>query len=131
MSKILPASCQGGVVKIKNSPQDDAEILSEGVGASEGIALIDESQIFYLPKGSPDLKATLDNLVNVLTQISTGLEKTASALTKLDTNGFLIAADAGVPSDPIATADISGISSAKAQVDTIKSQLDTLKGNMR
>lgn len=147
MSKVLKATClQGQVMAGEPSlPLPGAVILSEGVGQSEGVAVLDETQAYYLANITPDLETTLEKLISALSQVKTGLDKAVaalgkaqSALTSLDTNGFLIAADAGVPSPPVAASDISGIAtessaitSAANQIETIKGELETLKGALR
>lgn len=131
MAKALAANCTAGVVTIDGIPLPSAEILSEGVGASQGVAVIDEETSFYVANTTPDLKTLLERLISVLEQITAGLDKAASALTTLDTTGFLIAADAGVPSGPVAASDISGISSASTQLVTLKTQIDALKGALK
>lgn len=131
MSKVLPATCTANVVTADDLALPGAVVLSEGIGPSEGFAVIDEDLKYYVAKTTPDLKTSLDKLVDVLTQVKTALDKTASALTALDTAGFLIAATSGVPSPPVAATDISGITSASTSIDTLKTQLTTLKGNLR
>ena len=117
MSKALEATCVAGVVTSEGVPVPDTTILSEGVAASEGLLILDEDKKTYIPKTSPDLKETLDKIVSVLGQIS-------SALSALDTAGFLISATMGVPSPPVAASEISAI-------DTLQSELEDLKDNLR
>lgn len=91
--------------------------MSEGVGQSAGVVVLDESRAYYLAKTSEDLKTTLDKVI-------AALGKVASAIQALDTNGFLIAADAGVPSGPVAAADI-------AEINTISGELNALKAALK
>lgn len=131
MSKILPATCVGGVVTADGIPLPGATIHSEGVAQSDGIAILDEDRADYIAKTTPDVKTLIEKMISVLDQVKAGLDKTADALTALDTAGFLIAADAGVPSPPVAGADITGITSASTQINTLKTELNTLKEALR
>jgi hypothetical protein len=133
MSKTLQASFNKitNAVEVAGTPVLNVTILSEGKENSEGAVVLDEYEAFYFAKTKPDLVQTLEKIIDALSQVSAALNKCASALTSLDTAGFLIAADAGVPGTPVATSDISEISSAQANIDTIKSDLTTLKGALR
>lgn len=149
MSKLLPASCVSGTVTIDALPAQTpplpalpvpaspalviplATIVGQGVGASTGFVLIDGENVYYIPNISGDLKTLLERTIDTLTQVKTGLDKVASALTTLDTTGFLIAADAGVPSPPVAASDISAITAAATQIDSIKAQMNTLNGALK
>jgi hypothetical protein len=116
MTKILEASCENQVVTVDDLPVDDTPILSEGVAASEGFTFLDGNKRVYIPKTSPDLKTTLTQLVDALDNIS-------SALSALDSAGFLIAATAGVPSPPVASGDISALNDAKTALNNLKDNL--------
>lgn len=128
MSKILAASCQSGVVSIDGVVLPDAEVLSEGVAASTGVAVLDEDTAFYLAKISPDLKSLIEQVVDVLTQVKTALDKTASALTTVDAKPV---GGTGSAPAPGAAADITAISAASTQIDTLKTNLNTFKGALR
>ncbi len=76
MSKMLEATCVGGVVTADNVPVA-ADILSEGVSQSEGILILDGDTAKYLAKTSPDLKTLIETMVTILNQtitILTGLD---------------------------------------------------------
>ncbi len=73
MSKALAATCTAGVVLVDGLPLPGATILSEGVGPSGGVAILDETSAFYVAKTSPDLKTTLDKLISILTELTTVL----------------------------------------------------------
>lgn len=144
MSKIVAASCVAGVVTVGGLPVPGVTLLSEGVASSEGILIIDVDRTYYVTNIGNDLDTTLEKLIAALEKLSTALTKTTEglgkavdALTKLDTKGFLIAATAGVPSPPIAVTDILGITTASTaittavtELDAIKVELQTLKGNL-
>lgn len=130
MSKVLPASCAAGVVLagVPPLPLPAATVLSEGVGPSEGIAILDEDTVFYVPDTTPDLKATLDSLVNVLTQVKAALDKAVSALTTIDSKPT---GGTGSAPTPAATVDIAAITTAATAIDGLKTTLSTLKGALR
>lgn len=119
MSKMLEANCIAGVVSSGGVPIPAASILSEGIGASSGILLLDDDQATYVAKTSPDLKSTLEGLISALTSIS-------SALNALNTATLTTTcpAGAGVAGPPlVAAADIAAINTAKAQLQFLKGVL--------
>jgi len=117
LSKTILATCQNGIVTGDETPIDGAHIFSEGVAESEGVAILDADKVFYFAKTSPDLKTTLEKLIAVLGQISSGINS-------LDTRGFLIGATGAVVGPPALSGTVS-------QINTIKSQLETLKDSLK
>ena len=118
MSKVLPATCEDGVVTVEGKPVT-ATILSEGVAASTGISVIEEDTVTYLAKTTPDLKTTLERL-------SEALESIASALDAIDTATLITTCGAGAgTAGPalVATADIAAIEDAKDAIDELKDNL--------
>lgn len=119
MSKVLHANCAGGLVYSNGVPVPSAQILSEGVGESSGVLLVDQGEAVYVAKISPDLKATLDGLVSALTSISSALNALNTA-----TLATTCPAGAGVAGPPlVASADIAAINTAKAQLLFLKGVL--------
>jgi len=116
MSKILEATCEDGIVTALGVEVQDVEILSEGVGASSGVLILDGDKAYYVAKTSPDLKTTLEKLSDALGSIS-------SALSAIDGAGHLIAATAGVPGPPVASGDISSLNSSKGELDDLLEEL--------
>ena len=80
MSKILNATCQGGTVLVDGVPVN-AEILSEGQGPSEGVALIEKEKVFYVASNATDIKTTLEKVTNVLTKIGETLTAIGGGMT--------------------------------------------------
>lgn len=117
---MLDATCEAGVVTADGVPVPGAQILSEGVGASSGVLLIDEDRARYVAKTSPDLKTTLEKLI-------VALDKTVAALQAIDGVGSLVTScGAGAGSAtwiPVAASDISGITSAKADLEALMEEL--------
>lgn len=119
MTKVLEATCVAGVVTADGVAVPEADILSQGVGESEGVLILDESDAKYIADTSDDLKSTLDNLIDVLGDI-------ASALTSIDSAGYVIAvvgSASGVPSPPVATSSIAQINAVKAELQALKEEL--------
>ncbi len=123
MSKMIDATCEGGVVTADGVPVDAAVILSEGVASSEGILILDEDLAKYVTSNALDLKETLD-------KIASSLEKIASALSAIDGAGYIISVSGGamapaigVPSPPVATSDIAAINSLKSEIETLMENL--------
>lgn len=114
MSKIIPATCAGGVVTAEGFAVPGAVVLSEGVGSSEGALILERDAPTYVAKTSPDLKATLEAIVSVLGQLTAAL----TAIDAKPTGGT-----ASAPT-PVATANV-------AQLTALQSQLTTLKGALR
>lgn len=114
MSKTLAATCQAGVVRIGTVVLPDAVKFSEGVGSSEGVAILDQDKQFYLAKTSPDLKAAIVELIDLTTKLTTlvGLVNTA------------IPSSAAYPDFATKELEITGPSS-------ILSRLTLLKDNLR
>lgn len=137
MTKIIEATCQGGIVSIEQIPHQSVTILSKGVGSSSGVAILDGPKQTYVANTTPDLETTLEKLIAVLQKLETGLGKVSDGLDKIktvlnthDTAGFLISATAGVPYTPASAADIAAVGTAKSGVDTCKSDLATIRGDL-
>jgi hypothetical protein len=110
MSRILEASCIGGVVKVGAIPVTGVTILSQGVGPSEGVLLMQGEELYYVAKTSPDLEETLTGVIDALTEI-------ASALTALG---------AGIPlvtTPPTLGASVSTITAKVAELAALKELL--------
>jgi hypothetical protein len=110
--KMLEATCIAGVVKVGALPVLGATILSQGIGASSGVLLLqDDDGKIYIAKTTPDLTTTLDQLTTALTQI-------ASALTVLDAKPL-----GTLPAVPGAAANIAAITAANAALTALKAIL--------
>lgn len=119
MAKILPATCSTGVVTADGVPVPSAVILSEGIGASQGILVLDEDDAKYIPKTSPDLKETLEKLVSALGSLTT-------ALTAIDLKSQATSCPAGSGATiplPLAAASIASISSVQSELIVLKETL--------
>lgn len=127
MSKKLEATCVNGIVTAGGVPVPETEILSEGVGASSGVLLIDESLKTYIPKTSPDLEATL-------TQVIAALSAAASAITASATLFGTMASpvwDVQPAGAAAAASAATAASSASAAITAARTALETLKGALR
>lgn len=124
MSKIVEASVTVGILRAEGVPVLTATKLSKGVGASEGVMLMDKDKQWYIPNTQPDLETTLTN-------ISAALAKTSEAIAKIcDTMTAINAAHAGpatAPSPAVAP-NVLQITAMKLEIDAAKAQLDALKG---
>ena len=124
MSKILEATCVGGVVKVGNLPVPETTILSEGVGQSEGVVLLEKDKSTYIADTTPDLKSTL-------TQLETALAQTASALTEIVTALATVSAATIPPTTGGIASNVAAITAAGVQINLAKSNLTTLKGALK
>lgn len=107
MSKILPASCTANVVKIENKPVT-ATVLSQGVKASTGAALVEEDVVTYITSNATDIKDLITNLGDVVDKIIT----------------IVTGLDGGAPTPGTQAANIALLSTLKA---TMIAQKDMLK----
>lgn len=112
MSKILDATCSGKAVTY-NGALIDAEILSEGVGASEGLLLLEKDKATYITSNATDLKTTLEKVADALTKIGETLTAIGAGMTGPTT----------APPGTLA-ADI-------VELNLIVTELTTLKGNLK
>ncbi len=67
------ATCVGGVVSIGALPILGAIILSEGVGPSSGLLLLDGADFYYIANTTADLKSTIEKAVSALNTIGSTL----------------------------------------------------------
>lgn len=127
MSKMLEASCVGGVVTAQGVPVPAAEILSQGVGASTGRVIIDEDDAAYIADISPDLKSVLDNLIDALGQVKTSLDQIGTSLTSI---GAGMTGPTTAP-PPTLAVDVAVITTASTAIGATKVQLQTLQSALR
>lgn len=105
--KMLDAVCENNVVTSEGVTVA-AEILSEGVGSSEGVVLLDGPKAKYLTSNATDIKDSIEKMSEILQQLVT-------ILSGLD----------GVTNSPGAQA--GAISSLSALNDEFEALKDTLK----
>src|SRR4051812_40719772 len=111
MSRVLEATCVAGVVTADGVLVPAADILSEGVAASEGVLILDEDRAKYLAKTSSDLKSTLDKIATALTTLVT-------ALTAIDAKPV-----GPLPPAPVAAASILQLTALQVEVTLLKETL--------
>ncbi len=126
MSKVIEAICVAGVVTAGGVPVPAADKLSEGVGASEGVLILDEDLAKYIAKTSPDLKTTLGDLSSLLGTIAGTLTTISTALTSIGA-GMTGPTTAPPPTLPVNVAsivtDVASLTALKVQVDLLKETL--------
>lgn len=117
MSKILAATCVAGIVKVGALPVLGTEILSQGVGASSGILILQgDDGKYYITNTADDLKSALDS-------VSAALGSAASALTAINAATIITTCGAGPGTGApilVAAADIAALTAAKAQIDLLR-----------
>lgn len=111
MSKILDATCIGGVVKVGTAIVPEAVIQSEGVASSAGVLVLDGELKHYIPKTSPDLKTTLEKIASALGELVT-------ALTLIDAKPV-----GPLPPAPVAASNIIQLTALQAEVSALKEAL--------
>lgn len=70
--KIFEAKRKAGVITADGGAVIDCPVLGEG-GDSEGVIVMAEGELVYIPKRSPDLYATLQLLSTALFTIASGI----------------------------------------------------------
>lgn len=113
MSEFIEASCQAGIVAIEGLYPVAADVLSEGVGPSDGLAFIKDGQVYYITSNATDLKTTIEKLVSIVTELSTAL----SLIDAKPTGG------AGSSSTPVAAANVVNLGLIQAQLATLQETL--------
>lgn len=84
MSKAINATCSGGIVSVGGKPVE-AEILSEGVGDSEGVLILDKEKAYYVASNATDLKTTLEKISDAITKIGETLTAIGAGMTGITT----------------------------------------------
>lgn len=80
MSKMIEATCVGGVVTADSVPVPAADILSEGVGSSSGILILDQDQAKYITSNATDIKAAIEKINSALSEIASALTAIAGQM---------------------------------------------------
>jgi hypothetical protein len=113
MNRVIEASCSASIVQADGVPVPGATILSEGIGQSEGIAIIQGDKVYYVNSSAADLKTTIEKLVDVLTQLT-------GALTAIDAKPTGGAGSAVVP---VAAANVVSLTAISAQLTLLAGML--------
>lgn len=127
MSRVLAATCSAGVVKYGQTVVPDAEILSDGTGASEGILILDGPDAYYFATNSSDLKTAIGKTVSILSNLHDALSKIASTLTEIGAG--MTGATTAPPGD--LAADVTAINASVTALDSLKTDLTTLEGQLK
>ena len=69
--KIFEARRTGGVITADGGAVIDCPVLGEG-GDSEGVIVMAENELVYIPKRSPDLSTTLSTIASGVFQANMG-----------------------------------------------------------
>lgn len=126
MSKVLPATCVGGVVTAGGLPIPGTTLYSEGVGASSGVLILEEDVAHYIAETSPDLEATLTQVLDALQDIASALTTVCTSLTSI----FAVPGAAWVPPANI-PADVTSILLKVSEITAARTALTALKGSLR
>jgi len=127
MSKILKATCGQGAVKVDGLIVDNVEILSEGIGESEGALLLEKEKAFYIPKTVDDLSNSLENLSSALDSLKTSIQNIGNLFTAI---GAGMTGPTTAP-PPTLASDVTAILSGATELETIKAEIDQLKDNLK
>lgn len=122
---MLDATCENSTVTVEEV-ELEAEILSQGTKASEGIVVLDKDKAKYLTSNATDIVETIEKLNLVIDDL-------VSALTSVTTSLTAIAAVSGpawAPPPALAT-DVASITAKIATLNATKTDLTTLKDNLK
>lgn len=113
MSKILDATCSAaGIVTCEGATITEAQVLSEGKQASEGLLIIQNGKVYYLTLSVSDLKTTIEKLSAAVGQIASTLTSIGAGMTGPTT-----------APPPTLPTDVATLNSIKAELDTLKGAL--------
>lgn len=128
MSRIFDATCDAtGKVTADGVIVTSAEVLSEGKQASEGLLFMEGDQARYLTSSATDVKTTIENLIDVLTDVTAALTKVSTTLTSI---GAGMTGPTTAPPPTLPT-DVLDITSKVTSLTAIKATLTTLKGALK
>lgn len=112
MSKVLEATCAAGIVTSGGFPVVSATVLSQGIGPSTGFLILCEDAAYYVAKTSPDLDATLQQIITALTDVATALTAIGAGMTGPTT-----------APPPTLGVNVASITAAAAALTTLKAIL--------
>ena len=81
MSNSRDATCTGGIVTCEGKPVQSAIILSEGLGNSSGVLIMQEGKQYYIAKTTPDVKEIITHLNDLIPKLITAFTSIASGMT--------------------------------------------------
>lgn len=126
MVKILEAECEAGIVTAEGLPVPGTDVLSNGVGASEGALLLDGEKRVYIPDTTPDLEEAIEKLIDVITSASDALTQIATSLTAIGA----VPTPVWVP-PPTIPADVVIITAKVAELAAVSVELTALKETLK
>lgn len=127
MSKVFAATCEAGVVSVDDLAIPDVIVLSEGVGPSEGVLILQDESAYYIPYTAIDLKNTLIKIETTLTNLVNAINKIGDELT-------LIGAGMTGPTTtppPTLAVDVLLIKSYATNINGIKAEFTAIKDNLK
>lgn len=127
MAKALSATCSGGVVKVGNLTIPGVTVLSEGVGESSGLLIIEVDEPTYIALTTPDLKSTIEKAMDALEDVASVLNKIATTFTSI---GAGMTGPTTAPPGTLA-ADVATIVSKATEITATRTALGTLKGALK
>jgi len=127
VSNAVAATVQSGVVKVGTLSVSDAIILSEGLGNSSGLLIMQGGVSYYLTKNSPDLKSTIEKTMDALEDLASVLNTIATTLTSI---GAGMTGPTTAP-PPTLAADVASIVSKATEITATRTALNTLKGALK
>jgi hypothetical protein len=114
MSKILHASCANNTVTAEGVTISPVTVLSNGVGESEGVLLLDEDKATYVTSNATDLGTSIEKLVDLIGKLTT-------YITNIDIQFTAMSGVGGVAANPTAASELS----------TLSTDLTTLGNNLK
>lgn len=127
MSRILEATCIGGVVTSEGVPVPIAEIFSAGIAQSQGLLIMQDGKAYYITSNATDIEATLDGVSDAITTL------TATIAQLITTFGSFAAAMTGPTTAPPPTlaAEMAVLTAKSAELTATKATLELLKAGLK
>jgi hypothetical protein len=107
------ASCEGSQVKVQGVTVEDVQILSKGLGESQGLLFVSGESTYYFGSSFQDVSDTIDKVKEAIDKIATILSSIGSGMTGATT----------APPPTLAT-DL-------AELTLLSGELAALKGELR
>jgi hypothetical protein len=127
VSNVRAATIQSGVVKVGSLPVADSVILSQGLGDSSGVLVIQGGLSYYIAKTSPDLDSTIQKSMDALEDLASVLNTIAMTLTSI---GAGMTGPTTAP-PPTLAVDVASIVSKATEITATRTALNTLKGALK
>lgn len=117
--RVFSANCTAGIVTIGGKPVLNCPILGQG-GNSEGVVVISETELAYIPNTTPDLSDNIDAIVEALNAIVQTFTDISSGVLPSNEGGAITTGGFA-----------SGISAGNQSLQGVITKLNELKARLK